>query len=489
VGIPEDQLTRIFERFHRVDGVQGRSQEGTGIGLALVKELVRLHHGTIDVKSKVGEGSTFFVRIPTGRGHLPATRIAEAVSRRAMNTEAFVEEAMKWLPASSATSDESEKGTIVLADDNADMREYVQRILSVKFRVVTATDGFDAFEKTLQYRPDLVLSAIMMPRLDGFGLLQQIRRHPAVQHTPMIFLSARAGEEAKVEGLDAGADDYLVKPFSAKELLARVEASIKIARSRLEYAEKLEKEVEERTQELKALNILLRQSNEDLQQFAHVASHDLKEPVRKIKIYSNRLREEFSSTLSGQARIFLSKIEQATERMVSMIEGVLSYSFLNGGEEAAGPVDLNEVLRDIESDLEVLIDERKATIIKDVLPVIEGAELLIYQLFYNLINNSLKFGRVGVPPVITIRAERRGEMLEITLNDNGIGFDPQYSTRIFDTFTRLHAKDKYEGTGLGLALCKKIVERHHGHIEATGERNVGATFSITLPMRQALNNI
>ncbi|MBS1662285.1 MAG: response regulator [Bacteroidetes bacterium] len=490
VGIPAEQIGKIFERFHRVEGTQGRSQEGTGIGLAMVKELVRLHQGTIDVESVVGVGSTFSVRIPTGRGHLPAEKIVVATKGRAMYAEAFVEEAMKWLPSERENDEpQSADATILLADDNADMREYVERLLSKQFRVITAMNGFDAFEKTLEHRPDLVLSDIMMPQIDGFGLLKLIRTEPSIQHTPVIFLSARAGEEAKVEGLDAGADDYLVKPFSAKELLARVDANIKIARSRLEYAVRLEREVEERTKELKTLNFSLRQSNEDLQQFAHVASHDLKEPVRKIKTFSNRLREEYAAALPEQARIFLSKIEQATGRMFSMIEGVLSYSFLNGGVEETGTVDLNKVLSDIESDLEVVIGERKATIERDVLPVVQGAELLLYQLFYNLINNSLKFVRAGVAPVIAIRAETKGDTLGITLSDNGIGFEPEYAERIFNTFTRLHAKDKFEGTGLGLALCKKIVERHHGHIEATGMKNVGATFSITLPLRQEKTNI
>ncbi len=274
-----------------------------------------------------------------------------------------------------------------------------------------------------------------------------------------------------------------MKPFSAKKLLERVDANIRIARSRTEHADRLEEEVRQRTWELQ-------KSNEDLQQFAHVASHDLKEPVRKIRTFSSRLRDEYGAALPDQARVFLNKIEQATSRMYSMIEGVLAYSILNGSEQTIGPIDLDVLLSNIEIDLEVTIAEKKASLVREKLPRIDGASVLIYQLFYNLINNSLKFARVGVPPVITVVAELlQGEdntpsMAEITLTDNGIGFDQEHTFRIFDTFARLHARDKYEGTGLGLALCRKIVDRHQGSIRATGDKNKGAEFVIRLPLVQ-----
>ena len=173
-----------------------------------------------------------------------------------------------------------------------------------------------------------------------------------------------------------------------------------------------------------------------------------------------------------------------------MIEGVLAYSILNGSEQTIEPIDLNVIFGNIEIDLEVTIAEKKASLVKGRLPRIDGASVLIYQLFYNLINNSLKFARVGVPPVIEVVAELlQGEgsteaMAEITLTDNGIGFEQEHTDRIFDTFARLHAKDKYEGTGLGLALCRKIVDRHLGSIRATGRKDEGAVFVIRLPLVQ-----
>jgi len=498
-----DQLDKIFHRFHRIGNIQGRSLEGTGIGLAMVKELVRLHKGTITVDSRVGEGSTFTVTLPVGRDHLPADKIAagplQTTAIKHANT--FASEAAKWVPDTHAKLPEATTSyRVLLADDNADMRDYVGRLLSERYTVIMATDGEDAFEKTLSCIPDLLLSDVMMPRLDGFGLLKKIRHHPSVKHIPIILLSARAGEEAKVEGLDAGADDYLIKPFSARELLARVDASIKIAQARISaekqlrlHAELLEEEVKNRTLELIRLNATLRRSNEDLQQFAHVASHDLKEPIRKISTFGSRLQEEYNDILPEKAKVFLDKIHHATERMFSMIDGVLAYSMLNASDQPIQTVDLNEIFKNIESDLEVIIALKKGVIRRGRLPSLEGAAVMIYQLFYNLLNNALKFSRPDVPPVIHVSGliigEEDEQMIEIAIADNGIGFDQQYASLIFDTFARLNSKDRFEGTGLGLALCRRIVTRHHGTITALSTKDNGAVFTVRLPVKQATDHL
>jgi PAS domain S-box-containing protein len=242
----------------------------------------------------------------------------------------------------------------------------------------------------------------------------------------------------------------------------------------------LEQLVKERTQELQ-------RSNDDLLQFAHVASHDLKEPVRKVKIFTNQLEKEFGHAMPEMAALYLNKIYGATDRMNNMIEGVLNYSTVNNLEQTFSEVNLQDILSHIETDLEVLIQQKGASIRYADFPGFEGAPLLIYQLFYNLINNSLKFAQKEIPPVILINSrlhlENDERQLEITLSDNGIGFSQLYAERIFTTFTRLHPRDRYEGTGLGLALCKKIVERHNGNIRACGEEGKGSTFTITIPLK------
>ncbi len=270
-GIPADELPHLFERFHRVEGARGRSIEGSGIGLALVQELVKLHGGMISVESTVGQGSSFTVRLPFGAGHLPAGRVHAAVDgrqRSAVRADAYVQEAASWLdgdawavdaPAASGAQDlavpqaaaPGQGRLVLLADGNLDMRHYVGRLLgSAGYRVQAVADGQAAVDAARRLTPDLILSDVMMPGLDGFGLLKTIRDDPALRDTPVILLSARAGEEAKVGGLRAGADDYLTKPFSARELLARVETNLNISRTRRETSRLLQEE----TQVLELLN-------------------------------------------------------------------------------------------------------------------------------------------------------------------------------------------------------------------------------------------
>ncbi len=245
VGIPQAEIPRLFERFHRIEGQQSRSFEGSGIGLALVHELVRLHGGTIEAASQPDAGTTFTVSVPFGTAHLPAERIggADNLVSTATRLEAFVEEAQHWLPAESwpeetlATLDPvapEGRPLVLLADDNADMREYVRRLLGQRYEVMAVADGEAALAAIRHRRPDLVLSDVMMPRLDGFGLLRAVREDDALRDLPVILLSARAGEEARAEGMDEGADDYLTKPFAARELLARVGANLMMARVRRE---------------------------------------------------------------------------------------------------------------------------------------------------------------------------------------------------------------------------------------------------------------
>ncbi|WP_132051997.1 PAS domain-containing sensor histidine kinase [Pseudocnuella soli] len=234
-------------------------------------------------------------------------------------------------------------------------------------------------------------------------------------------------------------------------------------------------------QQLQENNMELERSNADLQQFAHVASHDLKEPVRKIRFFGSCLHTEFGHLLPHKGIQYLQKIEAAASRMYTMVEGVLQYSALSNNAAAPEPVDLATVLRSIEADLELMIREKGARIDYAALPAVQGHAVLIYQLLYNLLNNALKFSRPGVPPLIRISGRRENGQVLLEVTDNGIGFAQQHAEQIFKTFSRLNTKEAYEGTGLGLALCKKIVERHGGTITAQGVVGSGATFTVVLP--------
>ncbi|QPM90510.1 Sensor histidine kinase RcsC [Pseudooceanicola algae] len=247
-GIPQDELPRIFERFHQVENARGRSHEGSGIGLALVHDLVALHAGSVDVESTLGCGTEVTVRLPFGTDHLPAgsglTDRSDTDTDTAIRAEAYVEEAIRWLPeapAAAATqspqaADQGGEGTaeVLLVDDNADMRGYIEKLLTPRYRVRSAADGVQALALLQAQRADLVLSDVMLPKMDGFELLKAVRSAPETRDIPFILLSARAGEEAQADGLRAGADDYLVKPFQAMDLLARVHSNLDLGRVRRE---------------------------------------------------------------------------------------------------------------------------------------------------------------------------------------------------------------------------------------------------------------
>ncbi len=271
VGIPPQELPRLFDRFHRIENTPSRTHEGSGIGLALVQELVKLHGGSVRVESVLRKGTTFIVTVPLGSAHLPAARIGgtRTLASTALGAAPFVEEAMRWLPDTPyrETADEALPGDelipipcpplspayggsgqrpfILVADDNADMRQYLVRLLSERYEMQAAADGQAALASIRTRRPDLVLTDVMMPNLDGFGLLRELREDPATRTIPIILLSARAGEESRVEGMRHGADDYLIKPFSARELLARVQTHLEMARIRKQAEESLRRRTEQ----------------------------------------------------------------------------------------------------------------------------------------------------------------------------------------------------------------------------------------------------
>jgi signal transduction histidine kinase/CheY-like chemotaxis protein len=247
VGVAQSELPRLFERFHRIEGSKARTHEGSGIGLALVQELVRLHHGEIAATSELGKGTTFSIAIPFGTEHLPSANVRapknaktlDPGGRSSAQSTIFADEMAEWLPedpASVAVATKSEASArdaeirILVADDNSDMREYVARLLRARWTVETVSDGLAALESIRKRPPTLVVTDVMMPRLDGFELLREIRKDPATRRIPVVMLSARAGEESRVEGLEAGADDYIVKPFTARELVARVAARLDLQR-------------------------------------------------------------------------------------------------------------------------------------------------------------------------------------------------------------------------------------------------------------------
>jgi PAS domain S-box-containing protein len=294
-----------------------------------------------------------------------------------------------------------------------------------------------------------------------------------------IFFAELNGTLQPTNGILAAQD--VTDRKVAEKALEESQTSLKM------FSKNLESIVAQRTKELQ-------RSNEDLQQFVHVSSHDLKEPIRKVLVFASRLQDEFHGLAPADVMQYLSKINSAAKRSFEMVESVLRYSMVNSAEEKAEQVDLESLFKGIESDFEVLIERSKAAFIYKNLPVIESQRDWLQQLFRNLVGNALKFGKPGVPVQITIdttdvasNTKTRLSLADdipficVSVSDNGIGFDQQYAQKIFDTFTQLNPKSKYDGTGMGLSVCKKIAQRLGGAIEAKGEEGAGASFMVYIP--------
>jgi PAS domain S-box-containing protein len=782
-GISNDNIPRIFERFARIENAKARTYEGSGIGLALVKELVAMHGGTIKVNSTIGEGSEFIISIPKGKAHLPASQIfSKAEVKSPGLAPAYLAEMNGWLSptrryaksssdvAQESTAPQKRKPVVLVADDNADMRSYLKNTLA-DYSVNLVEDGTKALEVLEKgYKPDLILTDVMMPEMDGFELIQHLQSHLEYKKIPVILLSARSDDAFKIEGIAAGAIDCLSKPFSSKELNTLVEARIQMARLRndterlleekkselatrvlertraLEESERLlsnyneqlqqildaipqmvwvedasgkikyvndrwhsytglskeqskergihhckifhasqeeeiaakwntavkelkrytgevlvrdsmgnhrwhlhiaepivdrnnnlllwvgsftdmhdqfisdkqlkesrdlmeavfnaspnaisvfhcahdddgnvedfewryfnvkaqecyktkdlmgcrlkpilvkhkclvvfdklkevlqtgqmsafeytvdygskqswylmvvvkledslivsQQDITERVRSNQKLltlnermnrtNIELKIKNEELTNFAFLASHDLKEPIRKIQLFANVLMDAEGGNMSAKGIDYTARIMRSVNRLNALIDDILSFSRVGEvGDQLMENVDLNEQLALVVAEMESEFSKRNGKLTSDPLPTIAGFSIQISQLLQNLVSNAIKFQSGEHQALVSVRGEfvngdvidspysdPRVQYFKLEIVDNGIGFEEQYATKIFKMFQRLHAATDFSGTGMGLAICKRIMENHHGFIVAQSRPGQGSTFSCYFP--------
>lgn len=502
-GIPSAELPNVFKRFHRIAGTNGRSHEGTGIGLALVQELVRLHDGTVRVESTCGQGSTFTVSIPFNRDDAARDRSGVEQTATHIRADAFVEEALRWLPDTNSSSHPAHtarsgisaaahattygqlmdsaaadgtgaRARILLADDNADMREYVYRLLSSRYDVIAVADGEAALLAAREQMPDLVLSDVMMPKLDGIGLLAQLRADPRTRTIPMILLSARAGDEARAAGVETGADDYLVKPFSARELLARVTTHLELARMRQAAA------VERAARN--AAEALVHERD----QFLSLAAHELKTPLTSIRGYIDLLirRTMREHSLNDRDQRTLQVISQQVARLSSLVAVLLDLTRLETGQFVLNPaaIDLGALVRRVGSDAQLGLERHTIEVrVPDEPLLIWGDELRLEQVLQNLLNNAIKYSPSG--GLITITAARENGRACLMVQDQGIGIPESGQAQIFERFFRASNVNAQHisGMGVGLYVVNEIVTRHGGTITVTSQEGSGSTFTVYLP--------
>ncbi len=496
-GIPAHELPRLFERFHRVEGARARNSEGSGIGLALVSELVNIHGGEVRVASRIDEGTTFIVSIPVGAAHLDRERIVSERSRISASTGAapFVHEAMRWLgggsefiesnPAPSGISDhldfdESDRGArILLVDDNADMRDYVKRLLGPHYVVETAVDGVEALRLARAHPPDLVLTDVMMPNLGGFGLLRELRADPKLKLVPIIVVSARAGEESRIEGLDRGADDYLVKPFSARELAARVHSHLALHRLRAQTEQEREILLQREQQARAAAEEADRAKDE----FLAMLGHELRNPLSPILTSLNLMQMRGSDSFRREREI----IERQVHHLVNLVDDLLDVSRITRGkiQLKLEPIELITVVVKAIEMASPIIEQRMHHLIAIVPPVglqLRADPMRLSQVICNLLTNAAKYTEPGGN--IWIRADREDGQIVLRVRDNGIGIAPAMLPRVFDLFSQgARALDRAQGgLGIGLTIVKSLVELHGGSVHARSEGvGKGSEFEIRLP--------
>lgn len=487
-GIPADELPKIFDRFHRVEGAQGRSFEGTGIGLALVQELAKQHGGMIKVESEPGKGSTFTVSIPRGSTHLLAEQITAGDNltlTRATATSSLDES--QWVSGKSngkpgyvanyvVPKSDEKRARLLVADDNGDMREYLVRLLSPHWEVEAVVDGEEALASALRQPPDLVLSDVMMPRLDGVSLLRALREDPRTATIPFVLLSARAGEEAIVAGLETGADDYLVKPFSARELISRVGNHLELAKMRRAAAEATRILAETRA----ALLLDLEHKNRELEAFSYSVSHDLRAPLRAIDGFSKILMADYAASLPTDAQQCLQHVSDATRRMNELINDLLNLSRISRVNLSQDTVDMTALACKVMSALRKFDAQRLVNVSIAEGLVAEGDARLFEIAWENLIGNALKFTSGRSEPKIEIGMLQQGPENVFYIRDNGAGFDMAQAKKLFAPFQRMHSDDQFQGTGIGLATVHRIVNRHGGRIWADAEVNKGTTIYFTI---------
>ena len=410
-------------------------------------------------------------------------------------------------------NDKKPEVKILVVDDRADNLLSIETILEhTHYTIVKAGSGRAALKALLKQQDfTLILMDVQMPDLNGFETASLIYERDRLKHIPIIFITAHDYSDENIfKGYQLGGVDYIYKPINPDLLRAKVAVFVELyykkhlmlmqEQSLIQANKNLEIEINERKISEEKVNQLnnqlvenineLKKTNEELERFAYVASHDLQEPLRKIILFGGIVHENYGAQIGAEGRDMMHRVIKSSERMQLLIDNLLSFSRSSFTAGSLETTDLNVLLKSVLTDLDVFIQQKNAVIQMESLPTVYVNPPLIRQVFQNLLINALKFSREGIRPEISIsfkktapalQADAHTSYYQLYFKDNGIGFDMQYLDQIFMAFKRLHTQDQYEGTGIGLSICKKIIEKHNGSITAVSELAKGTTFIVSLP--------
>lgn len=402
---------------------------------------------------------------------------------------------------------------ILIVDDRRENLLALEKTLAdVDAEVVKASTGERALETTLDREIALAILDVQMPGMDGYELAELLRGDPGSKHIPIIFLTAAFAEEAQIfKGYESGAVDYIVKPYNPVILVSKVRAFLELDRYQRElqaHRDRLDELVKHRTAQLEKANAdlvdeinerirteaqleeavaALKRSNRDLEQFAYVASHDLQEPLRMVASYTELLAKRYEGQLDERADKYIAYAVDGAKRMQRLINDLLTFSRVGTRARPLEPTDCAEVAREVLHGIQRIVEESGARVTVGELPTVMADRTQLGQVLQNLLTNAVKF-RGEQPPDVKLSSRRLGNQWEISVEDNGIGIDPQFHDRVFVIFQRLHERGKYPGTGIGLSVVKKVVERHGGTIRVDSAAGKGTRISFTVPAVDDMSN-
>jgi len=382
---------------------------------------------------------------------------------------------------------------LVVDDVSANLQLIAGQLEARGYVVLVARSGPEAIERAELARPDLILLDVVMPGMDGFETCRRLKQGSATRDIPVIFMTALSATDDKVQGFQVGAVDYVTKPLNAEEVVARVRTHLTLDLLRRQLAsqnrqlqaeaqarEQAQAELQHANAELEHVAAALRRSNADLEQLAYVASHDMQEPLRMVASYLQLVSRRYGDRLDADGHEFIGYAVDGAKRMQAMINDLLVLSRVSTKARPFAPADCTQILDTARIQLQLAIAESGATITADTLPTVHGDATQLLQLFQNLLANAIKF-RGDQAPQVHVSAQATEEGFCIAVSDNGIGIAPEHFQRVFVLFQRLHGRNEYPGTGIGLALCKRIVERHGGRIWVESGAGRGSIFRFTLP--------